>query len=447
MAGSGTWTAQNKVLPGVYINFTSNAGTRSTDTRTGTVTTAQLLSWGPAAEVMEITPETDTTKLTGYPLTDSNNLFLQQMFLGTNRSSGASKVLLYRLPATGWAKASVTTGNLTATAKYYGARGNDITIVITANLDGTTFNVSTLLDGVAVDVQTSCATVADLVNNDWVAFTGEGALAATAGAPLVDGSDGTSSSVTALSDFLTAIEPYKFNILCCDLDDSTVRGAAEAFIRAQNEQNGQYCQLVECNGTSPDSRYVVNVTTGATLADETELTAAKVTHWVSGALAGASFNQSLTNATFPGAADTDLMTVTEQAEALNSGEFILAEDNGRVYIVQDINSLTTYNSDITEVYRYNRTMRLCNKIANDLFTDFSENYIGIVNNNSAGRAQFKSSVVGYLLDVQNSNGIQNFTADDVAVEAGESIDAVVVNLAVQPVGTVEKIYMTISMNA
>lgn len=445
MAGSGTWTSQNKILPGVYINFTGNGTAQTTTARVGTVALARVLSWGPVAQIMEINSDTDTTQLIGYPLTDDNAQFLQRIFLGTDRTPGASKALLYRLPSSNYAKATVTTGNLTATAKYYGARGNDITIVITADLEDT-FTVTTVVDGVIVDTQTGAALVADLEDNDWVAFTGEGALAATAGAALVGGSDGDGASVSSLATFLTALEPYKFDALICDIDDADIRAAAEAFVIAENEQNGQYCQLVECNGTSPDSRYVVNVKSGVTLADGTTLSAANVTHWVAGALVGANYNQSLTNAAYPGAVKTDLMTVSQKEAALEAGQFILGEDNGRVYIVQDINSLVTFNNDITEVYRYNRTMRLCNQIANDLFNEFSSNYIGIVNNNAAGRAQFKAYIVGYLLTIQGNNGIQNFTADDVTVEAGESIDAVVVSLAVQPVGAIEKIYMTISMN-
>ena len=70
----------------------------------------------------------------------------------------------------------------------------------------------------------------------------------------------------------------------------------------------------------------------------------------------------------------------------------------------------------------------------------------MVNNNEAGRMQFKSAIVGYLLDIQANSGIQNFDAEDVTVEAGEAIDAIVVNLAIQPVDSVEKIYVTISVN-
>lgn len=54
--------------------------------------------------------------------------------------------------------------------------------------------------------------------------------------------------------------------------------------------------------------------------------------------------------------------------------------------------------------------------------------------------------MGYLLTIQANNGIQNFEADDVEVLAGEAVDAIVVNLAIQPVGSVNKIYVTLEVN-
>ena len=132
--------------------------------------------------------------------------------------------------------------------------------------------------------------------------------------------------------------------------------------------------------------------------------------------------------------------------ALTAGQFVLFADDGVVKVEQDINSLVTYTTDITEPYHKNRVIRLLNTVANDIYQQFSDGYIGVVNNNEQGRMMFKSAIVGYLLDIQANNGIQNFEAEDVTVEPGEAIDAIVVNLAIQPVDSVEKIYVTITVN-
>lgn len=442
----GTWTSQNKVRPGVYIRFTSTQGLGLTVGERGVVAICEPMSWGPVGSVQTVEAGADTTPFCGYDITSPNARFLQQIFLGTNRTAGANKVLLYRPSASGSAQAKATAGVLTATALYPGVRGNDISIVVTEEADEETFTVTTVVDGSAVDEQTGIAAVSDLEPNAWVSWSGTGAVTATAGTDLSGGSDGTVETA-AYSAFLDVIEPYQFDILIYDGGDATVQAAMTSFVQRMNEENGQYCQLVAANLTNPDSRYVVNVMSPVTLSDGTELTAQQVCWWVGGAEAGAMYNESLTNATYPNAVSTTMMTNAQYIAALNAGQLVLSADNGRVYVEQDINSLVTYTTDITEVYRYNRTMRLANTIANDLYRQFSANYLGVVDNNAQGRSMFQAAVVGYLLDIQANNGIQNFTAEDVTVEPGEAINAIVVNLSVQPVGSVEKVYITISMDA
>lgn len=442
---AGTWTSQNKVLPGVYIRFTSNQGLGLTVGERGIATICEPMSWGPVGQVMTVENGADTTPFCGYDITSPNAMFLQQIFLGTNRTNGANTILLYRPTASGSAKATATTGVLTATALYPGVRGNDITIVVTEEVDAETFTVSTVVDGSIVDEQTNITNVADLTANAWVTWSGSGAVTATTGTALTGGLDGTVASA-AYSTYLTAIEPYQFDVMIYDGNDPTVMTAMQTFIKSQNDDNGIYCQLCMANATNPDTRYIINVNSPVTLSDGTTLTPQQVTWWAGGASAGAMYNQSLTYATYPNAVSTTMQTTSQMIAALNAGQFILASDNGRVYVVQDINSLTTYTTDITEVYRYNRTIRLCNTIANDIHSQFVNGFLGVVNNNEAGRAVFQGAIVGYLLDIQNNQGIQNFEAEDVQVLPGEAINAIVVNLAIQPVGTVEKIYVTISMD-
>ncbi len=445
MAG-GTWTSQNKIRPGVYIRFTSTRGLGLTASDRGTVAIPKALSWGPVETVQEIEAGADMTPYTGYDITNPNNRFLNEMFKGTNRTAAPNKVLLYRLGSTEQLAASANISPLTANAKYPGVRGNDITIVITElTSPADTFTVTTVVDGDTVDQQT-VQTAQELTPNDWVTWSGTGALTETAGTPLTGGADGAPAS-SDYSDFLTAIEPYKFDVLIYDGSDSTVQDAMVAFVKRLAEEEGSYTQLVAADLTNPDDRFVVNVNSGVTLSDGTELTAQQVTWWAGGALAGAQYNESLTYASYPNAVDVSpKLTNGGYEQALSSGQFVLFEDDGVVKVEQDINSLVTYTTDITEPYHKNRVIRLLNTIANDIYQQFSDGYIGVVNNNEAGRMQFKSAIVGYLLDIQANEGIQNFEADDVTVEAGEDIDAIVVNLAIQPVDSVEKIYVTITVN-
>lgn len=445
MAG-GTWTTQNKVRPGVYIRFRSENQQGLTIGERGTVAICEPMSWGPVAQVMTVEAGADVTPFCGYDITSPQALFLRQIFLGTNRTDGAQKVLLYRPPASGSAAATATVGALTATANYPGARGNNIALIVTEDPDEEdTFTVSTVVDGEIADQQTA-QTADTLTANDWVTFSGTGALTATTATALTGGADGTVQAA-AYSDFLTAIEPYQFDILIYDGTDATVQSAMVSFVQRLCDDNGQYCQLVAAGLTAADSRYVINVASGVTLEDGTTLTPGQVCWWVGGAEAGASYSESLTYAAYPGAVAVSPVLANSQIVAgIQAGKLLLTADYGTVRIETDINSLTTYTTEIGREFRKNKVIRICNTIANDIYRQFSQSYIGVVNNNEVGRGLFKAAIVGYLLELQAQQAIQNFTADDVEVLPGNDIDAIVVNVAIQVVDAVEKIYMTISIS-
>ena len=445
MAG-GNWTAQNKIRPGVYINFASDTDSSLQVGMRGTVAICEPLSWGAVGEIKEVAAGADTTPFVGYPIYQPQARFLNEIFKGSDRTNGPTKVLLYRPQASGQTKAAVTVGTLTATAKYPGVRGNGITMVVTESADDEgVFTVDTVVDGAVADSQTAAA-AEDLTGNDWVDFSGTGALSETAGAPLTGGADGTVETA-AYSTFLTALEPYDFDILIYDGTDGTVQAAFANFVQRLAENEGRYSQLVASGVTAPDDRFVINVNSPSVrLADGTVLTPQQVCWWVGGAEAGAQYNEGLTYASYPDVVDVfPRMTSAQIEDAITAGQLVLTPFRGAVHVETDINSLTTYTEKISKVYHKNRVIRLCNTIANDLLRQFSASYLGVVNNNAEGRDRFKSQIVGYLLTIQNGQGIQNFSAEDVEVLAGEEIDSIVVNLAIQAVDAVEKIYMTITV--
>ena len=446
MAGGGTFVTQNKVRPGVYIKFTSKNTAGLTVGERGTVAICQGMSWGVTDKIMEVEGGSNLVPFTGYDSTNPKNRFLNELFKGSNRTNAPTKVLLYRPNPSEAARASATLDALTVTAKYVGERGNDISIAITELVDQEgSFTVTTLVDGDTMDTQTA-KTVSELTENDWVTFSGDGALTANTGKALTGGLDGTVDTGDYAA-FLTALEPYKFDVLIYDGAEPTVQDAMIAFIKRLAEENGRYAQLVLAEAVNPDSRFVVNVVSGVTLSDGTVLSPQETTWWVGGAMAGATFNQSLTGAVYPNAVAVEpVLTDSQICDKLTQGALVLTCEQGVVRVEQDCNSLVTYTADIGKVYRKNRVIRLCSTIANDLYSQFVQNYVGIVNNDQQGRNQLKAAIVGYLLTIQSSHGIQNLEADDVTVLAGDDIDAVVVNLAIQAVDSMEKIYVTMELS-
>lgn len=440
MAG-GTFDVQDKVRAGVYIRFKS-ALTAMTAGLRGTVAICEALSWGPDSQILTITADSDIEQITGFPITDSSNRFLREIFKGTNRTAGPQKVLLYRPLGTSAVKATKTIGNLTATARYFGTKGNSIAISVVALTSG--FAVSTIVDGVVLDYQTG-STVADLTDNAWVVFTGSGALTASAATSLTGGANGTVGA-TQHAAFLTALEAHRFDVVIYDGTDTTTRSAYLSFIERMASDLGQYGMLVVSGADSANSRFVINVASGVKLSDGTTLTAAQTTWWVGGATAGANYNESLTYAEYPDAVEVSPVLTNAQAIAgIEAGKFMLLADAGTVKVEKDIDSLTSFTNTIGRVFSKGRTMRLCNTIANDIYADVQKNFIGVINNDESGRSRLKASIVGYLTGIEGNGGIKNFTADDVLVTAGTEPDSVIVDIAIQTMDSIEKIYITVEV--
>lgn len=443
MAG-GTWTSQNKKQPGVYINVKSSMAQAVSVGDRGVVAICKPLSWGLESEIMTINVGDDFTQYIGYDSTNDKALFLREIFKGSGNTKGPVKVMLYRPGTTGAAKATATIAPLTITAKYNGVRGNDVSVAVVADPDNAgSFTVQTVVDGSVKHTQIG-KTVADLKGNDWVVFSGTGNLAASAGTSLTGGNDGTVSSA-AYSTFLTALEPYTFNILIYDGVDSTVQTAYVAFIKRMRDNLGKKCQAVMA-GIESDSDAVISVRNGVVLSDGTVLTPQQTTWWVGGAEAGANYSESLVYAQYPDAINiSPRLTASEVDEALDKGQIVFFEEFGSVKVVSDINTLTTYTPDKGEAFSLNQVIRTLDTIANDIYKNFSQNYIGKIQNNAAGRDLLKAWIVGYLNEIQANGGIQNFVADDVTVGAGNALNAVVITLAIQPVAAVEKIYITATL--
>lgn len=449
MAG-GNWTAQNKVRPGIYINFTSKGSKPLTPGARGTLAGVRPLSWGPVGKIMTIDPSADMTPYIGYGITTPQAGFLREALKGTDVTGAPTKILLYRPAAAGSAAASATlggAGGVTVTALYPGVRGNDISITVTELVDEeNAFTVAILVDGVQVDRQ-AAKTGGDLKPNAWVAFSGNAALTATAGVTLTGGADGAVSA-QAYADFLTALEPYSFDALVYDGTDSAVRQAFTAFVQRISSQEGRYAQLVTTGAENTDSRFVINCKSGVVLADGSTLTPQEAVWWLAGAEAGAQYYQSLSCASYPGAVDVSPRLTGSQIEAdILAGNIVLSEEFGKVRVETDINTLTTFTPDTGEVFRKNRTMRCCNNLANDIYREFSQNYLGKVSNNEAGRALFQAAILSYLLAMYSKGALrQRPVGEDVEVLQGEAIDSIVVNLALYLADAVEKIYMTVTVS-
>lgn len=344
---AGTWTTQNKILPGAYINFKTNSPLSITPKERGIVLILQKLSVGKAHDIYEITATTEN-----YPegIQDNDKIVVNEAL------KGASKVLLYNL-------------------------GNEEEITEVLN--------------------------------------------------------------TALNKLRT----IDFNVIAFPSSAEEHKTAIKTWIETIRNEEGIKVQGVFANFQG-NHESIINVVQRVTLSNGTSLTDEQVTAYVAGITAGAAINKSNTGLKYEGAIDVvPRMTKTEMETAISEGKYIFKVDSVQnVTSVYDINSLVTTGTEKNNSFKKNRTIRTLDGINNDTVNIFESNYIGEVNNNEDGRSLLRASLIEYFNLLQSLNAIQNFTAEDIEVLAGNEKDAVVINCNNQTVDSVEKIYITVNLS-
>lgn len=430
--GGGFFTVQNKVLNGAYINFISASKASATLSDRGVATMPLELDWGVDSAIFEVTPadfQKNSMKIFGYSYTHDKMKGLRDLF------SNIKTLYAYKLTS-GGAKAS----SAFATAKYSGIRGNDLKVVISANVDvQEAFDVKLYLDNTPVFEQEAVVSAADLVDSEYVDWNKEAALSATAGTPLSGGSNGTVDGA-AHQAYLDKAEAYSFNTMGVVVEDETTKALYAEWTKRLRDQVGAKFQCVLYRYTA-DYEGVINVKNAA-LNSSSE---ADMVYWVTGAEAGCAVNKTLLNKKYDGEFSVDVdYTQSELEKAMQSGEFMFHNVNGVVRVLADINSFVSGSEEKTvEQFGSNQVIRVLDQIANDIAVIFCTKYLGQIPNDGPGRISLWSDIVKHHNELQKIRAIQNFGAEDVIVSQGDKKDSVVVDDAIDAVVGMGKLYQTI----
>lgn len=433
MLGGGTFITQNKVLPGSYFNFVSAKTASANLSDRGIATMPLLLDWGVEGAVFEVTSEDfqkNSVKIFGYANDHAKLKGLRDLF------KNIRTLYAYRLNGEG-----IKAGNAYATAKYSGVRGNDLKIAIQKNVDNTSFyDVKTILDTKIVDIQTVSA-VTELVANDYVTFKADATLEETSGVALAGGSNGV-VTVTEHQEYLDKIEGYSFNSLGVDTTDDSLKTLYVNFTKRLRDEIGSKFQAVIYN-KSADYEGVINVKNKVTDKDISE---ASLVYWVTGIAAGCAVNKSNLNKVYDGEFTVDVdYTQNQLMQTIKNGEFTLHKVGTDIRVLDDINSLVTVTADKGEMFKDNQTIRVIDQIANDLAVLFNDKYLGIIPNDASGRISFWSDVVKHHEELQKLRAIEDFEDADVVIAQGNDKKSVVVQDAVTVIGTMTKLYMTVTV--
>lgn len=430
--GGGVFLTQNKKIPGTYINFISANRASASISDRGYAAMPLTLEWGADGEVFTVEVadfQKESLKIFGYDYTADQLKGLRDLF------KNIKTLYAYKVNSNG-VKASNTLG----TAKYKGSRGNAITIKVETNIDEKEkFDVTTLFDGIVVDVQTVAA-MTELVPNDYVGeWKTEASLEKTAGMPMTSGTNGTATG-TDYQTFLDKIESYSFNTLGCLSTERSIKDLFAQFTKRLRDEMGVKFQTVLYNHKA-DYEGVINVKNK--VLDKGELESSAI-YWVTGASAGCAVNKANTNKTYDGDFTIDVDYKQSQLEqAIDSGEFVFHKVGDEVHVLNDINSFTSITKDKNSDFQMNQVIRVLDQIANDIAVLFNKQYIGKVQNNASGRISFWNDLVTYNKELEKLQALENVVSDEIIVEKGNSKDSVVVTNPVTPVCAMAKLYMTV----
>ena len=463
MPAGGTWQSQNKVRPGAYINVVGVPKPFGSIGERGIVAIAMEPGWGPnltRLTVQELLTGGGLYKI-GADYTDDSDVARQFRLV----FQGAASVIIRRTN-TGQVKASATisSGTCTATARYAGTFGNNLSLKVKLNTTGEAPDVtlvSVTVETYVNDVLKATMTSADRTafSNDWVDISATALSSFVAGTYTLSG--GTNGSADTLTNIFADLEQETWNVLAFPATSSTDKDAAVAFVKSMRDAEGIKVQAVvtECTGTdssgytfatySPDYEGISVCRQGYRLRDATVVTPIDEVYLLAGLVAGATITQSLTGTVIPNAVEILHGPKTNEGiiDAINGGKIVLSKRrDGAIVIEYDCNSFTSLTAKKGKVFTKGRPVRVLDNIANDIKLLFDKTYLGKVSNNGNGRDIFKGDLIKYFRDLEKLDAIQNFDADaDIEVIAGDDIDAVAVNCWVQPVDSMEKLYMTVNV--
>lgn len=482
MAG-GTWKMQNKVRPGVYINVKGD-GKPSVATPLGRLLMFQNkpLGWGKNG-IIELTATSDFVALTGHKNTD-------EVLAPVHEALKNAETVLLLNDFTGGAKATGTkSGVYTVNAKYAGEQGNNINVSFVPNPavgDANTqdVTVTTIFGTKQVDqvkitlpkANTDAIAKAGLtkeeqleIHNDYVDITfgtpaevtselaakGEyplytaifnGLTQSATNVTLTGGTSGTNNVVNDMDDYLEN-EFYAVATTAGWEESSNIHKLLAEEIKILRENVGIKVRAVIPNTTNVAYNYegVSTVLNGYVLNDGTVISPNIATARFAGMSASATPDQALTYAQLDDAVEAKPKLNNDKTiEALSAGQIVFTTRAGqRVVVEQDINSLTKFTDTKPKDFSKNRVIRTLDEICTNTTQTFETSFLGKVSNNEYGRDLFKANRVSYLSGLESQNVIRDFDPSNLSLAQGNDKDAVLMDLYVTPVDSMEKLYVNL----
>lgn len=297
------------------------------------------------------------------------------------------------------------------------------------------YTVITKVMGEVKDTQENIGAAGELIDNNYVKFITSsdlelGDYPLSGGAESINGANWQNA--------LNVLEGYSFNTLGIVSNDDMIKSLATAYTKRLRDEVGIKFQTVVFNYNA-DDKGVINVVNGLSTNDKDP----SIVYWTTGAQCGCKVYESLTNVTYNGELDIDVLRTQSQLEScVDKGQFVFHKVGDDVRVLTDINSKVTVTVDENDDFKSNQTIRVLDQIGNDIAAIFNNRYLGKIPNDAAGRTALWNDIVKHHQELARLRAIENFASEDITVLQGNDKKSVVVNDSVTPTNALEKLYMT-----
>ena len=446
----GTWKEQDKIRPGVYINYVFSESELINYASEGIMAMPYQLPLMPSdPSMLEITSQEVRAKtLEKYGIVQGNNSY---KFI-TTLLKYCSKILLYPV-GEGGAKAVLTTTGFKATAIGAGVEGNKIAVeVLAKDTDTQTFN--TYYNDEIVAIQSYDWNTQEWTGtNDYVEIeiTGSSVDAAVP-TLLAGGSDGTVDAKSAIKNTTEALAKFEVEVIVFPFaQDEYEMSAVKDFINNYNECHVQkIIVVVPCTDNSdlPNSEYIIaTANQTATLENGLVMDNKMLACYIGAKEAGATYLDDLTFNFCEDIVDIDELTNDEVETNIKRGIMNLSLRSDRSVIIEDdINSLVLLSTNQSSALKANDTLRLLNDLSYRIVS-FGENVvIGKKKVTETTLNVVKAFIISIMNQYATEQVIVNFdAANDVQVVFGEQPDGILCTIAIQKTQSAKKLYFSIGV--
>ncbi len=448
----GTWVTQNKVRPGVYINYVFSDAELINYASDGVLALPYVLPLSPDENsVIEVTANTMKSKaLDKYGVISGSDAYKYI----TTLLKYSSKLLLFSA-GKGGTKAKLTVSSeFTATAKGAGIEGNKFAVEVLALKDKKqTFNTYYNNELVAIQVYDfDSKTMSG--ENDYVDIVVDGETV-TEAVPtvLAGGVDGEIDAKETLTAMFAALSCYELEIVSIPFDEDKYDfSVVEDFINDYNANHVQKVVVVypktDDESASKNSEFVIAVAAQtATLANGLVLDPLKLSTYVAAKEAGATYTDDLTFNLCDDIVSINELSNEKVEQNIKMGVLNLSLRSDRSVVIEDdINTLVILSENQSSSLKANDTLRLLNNLSYRIVSFGENTIIGKKKVTETTLNLVKSFVIGIMNEYVEEQAIVNFDPNnDVQVVFGEQPDGILCTIAIQKTQSAKKLYFSIGV--